>query len=434
LITALLLAAQAATASASVTVAAPVQDSLPVLTLARALEGVGLNPAYVQAAGEVGDAEWSRRAARLAFFLPTVSANLDVTKYSTAFFNIGTGGLVSTNVTARLDARYEVFSARKFTDLARTQAELDAAQATEAQSRFAAALQVEAAFYAVLAGEEFLRVAEERVGRAGEQLVLARARVASGAAVQTDSLQVRLEVSRADVIRLELRSALRVGRLELGRRAGFSGPAAAAPDDWKPHALPITVEQAILQAVEQGPEYRAARARERSAQADLKGNRGGYLPTLTLSGSHVRFDDHVFPSARNVSSLTFSLNLPIWNGGQREIAIARARTNRDVAQAIRSDLERAAARDVTFAYDAYETALARLELDDAALVVARENYRVQSARYQAGATTVLDLLDAQGSLSQAEADRVNSRYTARLALAALEAMLGTRLFNPEAGK
>jgi outer membrane protein TolC len=61
------------------------------------------------------------------------------------------------------------------------------------------------------------------------------------------------------------------------------------------------------------------------------------------------------------------------------------------------------------------------------VAVARENYRVQEARYRAGATTVLDLLTAQNGLSDAEAGLVQARFVARLARARLEAILGTRL-------
>ncbi len=413
----------------------PDSGSIPMITLAEALErAVRLNPEYVRAVGQVGDAEWGRRAARLAFLLPAVTANLDYTKYSTRFFNIGTGSLVSTSVVGRLDARYEILSARKLTELARTQAELDAAQATEAQARFQAALLVESAYYAVLADREFTRVAENRVARAEEQLKAARALVTSGAAVQTDSLQVMLELNRAEVGLLQQRSNLRVSQLELGRRVGLPGAVDAAPlDTLVPRPLPLSVEAAIAQAVAQGPEYRVARARERAAEAFLRGRRGAYLPTLALSGAHTRFDDHVFPSARNVSSLTLPLNYPLWNNGDREIQLSQARTDRDVARAIRADLERAAARDVTAAYEAYETARARFGLAEAARGVAQENYRVQETRYRAGATTVLDLLEAQLALTQAQADLVDARFSARLALAALEAMLGTRLFQSEGG-
>ena len=61
------------------------------------------------------------------------------------------------------------------------------------------------------------------------------------------------------------------------------------------------------------------------------------------------------------------------------------------------------------------------------MAVARENNRVQETRYRAGATTILDLLDAQNRLVQAQADLVQALYNTRLARAALEVILGERI-------
>jgi len=90
--------------------------------------------------------------------------------------------------------------------------------------------------------------------------------------------------------------------------------------------------------------------------------------------------------------------------------------------------------DVTQAYQAYETARATAEFAGQGLVIAQETFRVQQARYRGGATTILDLLDAQTGLTEAQAELVQARYAVRLALAGLEAILGQRLFgdgNPQ---
>jgi outer membrane protein TolC len=105
----------------------------------------------------------------------------------------------------------------------------------------------------------------------------------------------------------------------------------------------------------------------------------------------------------------------------------RLRTSQEVARAVRSDLERAARRDVTEAYAGYDVARQQLALAETGVVVAAEVLRVQEARYRGGASTVLELLDAQAQLVQAEADRVQARYAVRLARAGLEAILGRRL-------
>lgn len=402
----------------------------PSVTLAEALRrATRLDPNYVAALGQLDNAEWGRRAARLAFILPAVNAELDLTKYSAAFFNLGTGQPQSSAVTGTLTASYELFRLRKFTDLSATNAGLERAGASELEQRFRTAFLVESDYYGVLASQALDRVAAERLRRAEEQLAVGRARVVSGAAVQTDSLQLVLEATRARIDRMRAEAALRVARLQLGRRIGEAGPVAAAdPDSVPPLELPVTLPDAVTEALAQGPQYRVARANERQAEALLRGRRGEYLPSLVLSGANQTFDSKFFPTARNISSVTLSVILPVWNLGQREIAVTQARVNRDVSRAIRADLERGALRDVTEAYEAYRTARGTVDLSALALAAATENFRVQGARYRSGATTILELLDAQISLTQAEADVVQASYSTRLALAGLEVILGRRLF------
>jgi outer membrane protein TolC len=410
-------------------------QDMPTVTLREALRrATSLDPNYVQSLGQIDNAEWGRRAARLAFILPSINAELDLTKYSAEFFNLGTGQPQSSAVTATLAGSYELFRLRKFTDLGTTRAALESAEASEVQQRFRTAFLVESDYYGVLASQALDRVAAERLRRAEEQLTVGRARVVSGAAVQTDSLQLVLEVTRARIDRVRAEAALRVARLQLGRRIGEAGPVAAAEaDSVPPVELPVTLPDAVTEALAQGPQYRVARANERQAAATLRGQRGEYLPSVVLSGANQTFDSKFFPTARNISSVTLSVILPLWNLGQREIAITQARVNRDVSRAIRADLERGAQRDVTEAYEAYRTARTTVDLSALALAAAAENFRVQEARYRSGATTILELLDGQISLTQAQADVVQANYATRLALAGLEVILGRRLFpNKEA--
>jgi outer membrane protein TolC len=63
--------------------------------------------------------------------------------------------------------------------------------------------------------------------------------------------------------------------------------------------------------------------------------------------------------------------------------------------------------------------------------VAQENLRVQDERYRAGATTILDLVTAQVSFTEAEAGLVQARYASRLAFAGVEALLGRRFGTEE---
>src|SRR5918992_2127022 len=307
----LLLALQAGAPAARPDSVPPV-DSIPRITLSEALRrSTRFDPDYVLALGQIENAEWGRRAAMLAFFVPSVELGLDETKYSQSFFSpADPSNPTSTLVVGRASANYEVFSLRKFSEPSRAKAELASAEAGELEQRFQAALETESSYYAVLVNEELARVARERAVRAREALGIARARVASGAAVQTDSLQLVLELIRAQVDSLRQYNALRTPQLELARRVGPSGPVGAVPADTLPApTLPITLPQAIQVALDQGPQYRAARANEDAAEASLKAQRGDYLPTLTVGALHQRYDTRIFPGASNITSLTFGVSL-----------------------------------------------------------------------------------------------------------------------------
>ena len=410
-------------------------DSLPTVTLAEALRrATGLDPNYVAAVGQVDNARWARRSAFSVFLLPAVSVETDATKNIPKFFNFGTLRPESYAVSAQVTLRYDVFTGgQKLAELTRSAAALDGAHAGEILARFGSALLTEASYYAVLAGSELLRVARERVQRAEQQLGVARARVTTGAAVQTDSLQLRLEFSRARVGLVQQEAAVRVARLTLGSRVGAAGPVDAAPlDSVLPSALPMTLDAAVDEAASQGPAYRLARANERQAAALFRSRLGTLLPRLSLTGVGIAYDNRFYPTSAKFTQLTLTATLPVWDNFQRQNLISQARVSRDVFRAARDSAERSVRRDVVAAYEGFTTARATVDLAAEQARVARENYRVQQARYRTGATTILDLLKAQSDLDDADAALVQARYAARLALAGLETILGRRLFpEPE---
>jgi outer membrane protein TolC len=420
---ALLLAFQAAV---------PATDSVPVITLAEALQRAAqLDPNYVAALGQVDNAVWARRNAFAVFILPSVTLQADATRTNPPGFNFVTFTPEANAVTAQVTARYDLFTGgQKLAELSRSGAILEGAHAAELSQRFATALLTEANYYDVLASQELARVGRERERRAAAQLAVARARVVSGAAVQSDSLQLLFELTRARVALLQRESALRLARLQLGRRIGAAGPVDAMPLDSAPMPdLPLTLADAIAQAAEQGPQYRIARANERAARAVYRGRLGDYLPHASLTANALAFDNRFFPAFYKRTSLTLTVSFPLWDNGRRELALSQARVNRDVFRAIRRDMDRAVQVDVTAAYDDYVTARATTDLAKTGVVVAGENYRVQQSRYSAGATDITELLRAQEGLNVAEEQLVQVRYATRLALAGLETILGRRLFT-----
>ena len=416
-------------------VAAPVVaqqgTAMPLVTLTEARRmAASVDPDAVAARARVASTSWEQRAATIDLFLPQLTANANYLSLSDPFFNFGTGNVSSTATSATLEASYTFLGTGKFSELKRSRAAVASAEANETAIRFRTDLATDAAYYSVLAETELSRVAADRLQRATEQLGIARVRVQAGETIATDSLQLLLEVNRAQMEVLRRDSALTVGRLRLGRLIGHPGPATAAPlDSAVPPPLPIDLESAVAELRTRGPEIELARAQERSAAAVLLQRRERFLPDITLSGVTGAYDSEFFPSALHRSQFQVALSWPLWNGGRREVDVAVARAERDIARAELADLELATAEVMARAWNGYATARAAVELAQVGVAVSTETFRVQGARYREGASTILDLLEAQVSLGEAEAALVQARHGARLALAEIEALLGRRIFE-----
>lgn len=111
----------------------------------------------------------------------------------------------------------------------------------------------------------------------------------------------------------------------------------------------------------------------------------------------------------------------------REDAVERAAAARMVARVTARDAERSARAQAEALVGGVRLAAEQIRLSNVSLASARENYRVQQARYRVGAATVLDLAIAEQSLAQAELQLVNARYDYQLARANLETLVGRTL-------
>ncbi len=406
-------------------------QTLTTVTLPDARErALAINPASIAARGDADVAGWQRRSALTDLITPNVSANTNYASYSDPFVNPGTGNISAQATSATLNASYTIFGGGKFAAVKRARASLDRAAAGETAATFNITLATDAAYYSVLADHELKRVAQARLERADEQLSVARSRSQAGYSIATDSLQLVIEVNKAKLELLRRDSALTVSRFRLGSTIGLTAAADAAPiDSVIPAALPFTQEDAIAALRTNGPSLIVARANEQTANAALSFEREAYLPEITLSAQAGAYDSQLFGSQLSRSQFMVNVSLPIWNGGHREVSVARARADRSVAKAQREQTERQAAEQMAGAYNGYHTARSATELAQTGIIAATENYRVQRARYREGSTTILDLLEAQVQLSEAESALVQSRYAARLALAQVEALLGKRIFD-----
>jgi outer membrane protein TolC len=121
------------------------------------------------------------------------------------------------------------------------------------------------------------------------------------------------------------------------------------------------------------------------------------------------------------------LSYPLFDGFVREDAVTRARADEETARTASSDTHRAVRANAIRLLTNLAVERRRMLLSEQSVTLAREDLRVQDARYREGATTQLERLTSQLALVNAEQDAVTTRFDYALARASLEALAGRTL-------
>jgi outer membrane protein len=77
-----------------------------------------------------------------------------------------------------------------------------------------------------------------------------------------------------------------------------------------------------------------------------------------------------------------------------------------------------------YCVSSFRSAEQRVQIQLASVAAAEEDLRVQQRRYSLGASTFLDVLSSQTTLSQARALLIQARFDARVAKAQIETLTG----------
>ncbi|MCZ6604850.1 MAG: TolC family protein, partial [Alphaproteobacteria bacterium] len=184
------------------------------------------------------------------------------------------------------------------------------------------------------------------------------------------------------------------------------------------HLLPETKDEARSAARTDNPTVAAARYQEASARDNIDVIKGELLPSLTLNGELRDSRQFSGPdSSSTVGSVTANLRVPLYQSGS---VYSRVRQAKQIASQRLLELagaEREALRLATENWEALQTARARIvsfTSEVSTQEIALEGVTQES---RVGARTVLDeldaeqeLLDAQVNLVRAERDEVVAAY------------------------
>ena len=304
---------------------------------------------------------------------------------------------------------------------------LRATEEDHAARRLEVATNVASAYLGVLLARATNQIAQQRTQLVQAQLERARTLKEGGVLGQVDVM--RLEAALAAARRQAITSASEAESAEDSLVLAIGLPEGMKIElvDELPaqvSAAPMSPDEAVRQAVRRRPELRAARARADQARSGARVQMADLFPNVSALGTvqHNTGNGPFLPE--NAWFIGLQLNWNLWDWGSTWHGYKAASHQADQASmaadrmsaALRVEVRRSA-RQARAAYDA-------LDVARAGLAAAEEAFRIQEARFQEGATTTTELLQAETEVVEARVGYANARHAYFLQLAALARATG----------
>jgi len=295
---------------------------------------------------------------------------------------------------------------------------------TYERSRADIALQVAQQYLEVLRARALVKLQERVLERAKRLLEAAEAGYKAGTAAKLDVLRAQVQVRNAEVDLLAAKNQERIAMLTLRNLMGVSDDfvfeiAEPAEEPYEPPSL----TECLAQALRQRPEVKEAEYQRESANIAKQLARINTLPLVNVSGSYNRY-----PSTTRITDKEWALNLivsyPIFDGGR-----VRAELEQAKLQVEQADLNMKRTLDnirlqVQQAYSNWQNAKERLSAAQEAVKEASETARLTEEAYKAGAVSLIDVINAQVALAQAETQEIQARYDLLRAVYAVRHAVG----------
>lgn len=294
----------------------------------------------------------------------------------------------------------------------------EAAQEAWAAARNELVFLVTRSYYGRLQAQAYVAVQRQAVASLEESLRVARERFKAGSAVQTDALNLEVELARAqeDLIRAENGVRLAAVALNTAVGADVVGAEQLPEPDLEPAGPPPA--QPAAEAVEQRPELKAARAMTRLREAEYRKARGEYRPAVSAFGS-VDWDSEAFSDFEQSYMAGVMASVEVFTGWRRGGTLALARAQREEALANERAARQKLQMDLEQAWLQTTEAWERLNVASKSLASAEEALRITQEQYRQGAADITLLLTAQVGLTAMRTRHVASQYEYRIALSNL---------------
>ncbi len=272
-----------------------------------------------------------------------------------------------------------------------------------------------ATFYAnVLRDQATVELRANNEQRLRRQLEATRDRFRVGEVTRTDVAQAESRLSRSTADRILAEGNLTVSRASYERFVGK--PPEALLEPTLPITLPNDARDAASAAANNNPNIVAAQFEEAAQRLRIKETQGELLPDVNLVVDYTRTND---ASARDQKTWAYGaqaqVSMPLYEAGS---VTSRVRQARETATQRRIEIEdsrRQAISDATSSFESLETAkagLASLEQEIRAATIALEGVQQEA---NVGSRTVLDVLDSEQELLDAQVRQVIAKRDAMVA-------------------
>jgi outer membrane protein len=309
-----------------------------------------------------------------------------------------------------------------------------------AEDNYAASLQdlvynLTSTYHKILQLQKLLESNEARV----EQLELHKrdveAFLQAGTAPRLDLLKTEVELAHArdDVIAVKnnLEAAFSLLR-ELMGMDDASPPFSIADQPLSRAAYPSD-QEALDTALAKRPDFRAIERKKKIAEDQIRVAQGKWLPDISGTGQYIK---------RAGDSTTFkedyyfgvNLTIPVFDGGLIRSEVNANKIEMEKVKEEERAMRLSISRELKDARIAIDNASDRMSVAEAAIESATETLRVEHLRYETGAGTTTDVIDAETALLRAETDSFQAVYDREIGLASLKKGMGILTVGQEVVK
>ena len=289
------------------------------------------------------------------------------------------------------------------------------------------------AYYDLLLARERLAVFESERASRERQLDQVQDRLSLEDATRLDVLnaEVALANLRPQILGAQNEVAVSLARLNEVLNRPIDEPLELLDGLKLPDPLPVLPGYRVLleQASRTRPELLAFAYSRRVLEAGQKVTRADTLPEISAAGaigvSSFDVNNLTDPSFRNWSVGVF-LKWKLFDGFRTSSAVARLESQVRQNRLEEASFRNALAREVQRSSGEWERGLEAIEVAELASEQAGEAQRLAEESYQWGAASVLQVLEAERSVQQAELSKAESYYVALTALADVKFLVGLR--------